>query len=129
MMDLVSQALESNPSIFVKTFGWKYGTSDIDPNATKSAAAPTESVAATGARWQSGLIDGEVRPFRGDYRAAIDAINQFADTIRKQEPVKEVKVVKLPLNIDQTLTLAGNTTENREQVGKAEFKLIVIFKP
>ena len=37
MMEIVSQALEINPAIFVKTFGWKYGINDIDPDATKSA--------------------------------------------------------------------------------------------
>jgi hypothetical protein len=69
-----------------------------------------------------------VRPFRGDYRAAIESIKSFAATISKRPEVAEVKVVKMPLDINPTLSLSGNTTENRDQVGKAEFKMVVVFK-
>ena len=69
-----------------------------------------------------------MRPFRGDYRAAIDAINRFADTLSQQPEVAEVRVVKMPLNINPSLTLSGNTTENLEQTGKAEFKLLLVMK-
>jgi hypothetical protein len=40
-----------------------------------------------------------------------------------------VKVAKLPLDINPKLSLSGNTTENRDQIGKAEFKLVIILKP
>ena len=69
-----------------------------------------------------------MRPFRGDYRAAIDAINRFADTLSQQPEVAEVRVVKMPLNINPSLTLSGNTTESLEQTGKAEFKLLLVLK-
>jgi hypothetical protein len=74
------------------------------------------------------LVEGDVRPFRGDYRAAIDAINRFADTLSQQPEVAEVRVVKMPLNINPSLTLSGNTTESLEQTGKAEFKLLLVLK-
>ena len=134
MLDIVGQALDSNPAIFVKTFGWKYGATDIDPEAGRSAksssdgGAPVAAGAPAVPRWQSGLVEGEVRPFRGDFRAAIEAINRFADTLSQQTQVREVRIVKLPLNINPSLTLAGNTTDSREQTGKAEFKLILVFK-
>ena len=70
-----------------------------------------------------------MRPFRGDYREAIDAINRFAETLSKQPNVAEVKVAKLPLNINPTLTLTGNTSENRDQAGTAAFTIILIMKP
>jgi hypothetical protein len=88
---------------------------------------PVPNAPATSARRQSGLIEGEVRPFRGDYRAAIEAINAFAVTLGKQPGVAEVKVVKLPLSIGPALALSGNTTENRDQASKAEFKLVVLL--
>ena len=79
-------------------------------------------------RKQSALIEGEVRPFRGDYRAAIESIKTFAGTISKRPEVADVKIVKLPLDINPTLSLSGNTTENRDQIGKAEFKVVIVFK-
>ncbi len=131
MMNIVSQALERDPAIRLKSFGWKYGRTDIEQDSGKSAKPASDAGApgtAGGARRQSGLVEGEVRPFRGDYRAAIDTINRFADTLSQQPEVAEVKVIKLPLNISPGLTLSGNTTDSHEQAGKAEFKLLLVFK-
>jgi len=131
MMSLVSQALESNPSIILKTMGWKYGTANIDVDSGKSSQStgnPGALAMAAGSRRQSGLVDGEVRPFRGDYRAAIETINRFAETLSQQPQVAEVKILKMPLNISPGLTLSGNTTDSREQAGRAEFKLLLVLK-
>jgi hypothetical protein len=131
LMTIVSQALEHNPAILLKSFGWKYGRTDIeqDPGkSTRSVSDPGIPGPAGGARRQSGLIEGEVRPFSGDYRAAIEIINRFADTLSRQPEVAEVRVIKLPLNISSGLTLSGNTTDSREQTGKAEFKLLLVLK-
>lgn len=35
----------------------------------------------------------------------------------------------MPLNISPGLTLSGNTTDNRDQSGKAEFVIVVQMKP
>ncbi|MBI4191568.1 MAG: hypothetical protein HY525_13645 [Betaproteobacteria bacterium] len=131
MMNILSQALERNPAIMLKSFGWKYGRTDIEQDPGKSAR-PARDAGAPGAagaaRRQSGLVEGEVRPFRGDYRAAIDTINRFAEMLSQQPAVAEVKIIKQPLNISPSLTLAGNTTDSREQAGKAEFKLLLVLK-
>jgi hypothetical protein len=139
MMDLVSEALEQHPAIYMRLFGWKFDRAEIssDSGANRSATTATPAPMAGAAppppgmesRKQSALVEGEVRPFRGDYRAAIESIKAFADTLSKRPEVAEVKVVKLPLDINPTLSLSGNTTENRDQIGKAEFKLVIVFKP
>ncbi len=135
-MELVSQALERNPAIVLKTFGWKYDSTAFDAgrdgNPSPTAAppvAPPPTVPAGGKRKESALVEGEVRPFLGDYRAAIESINRFAETLSQQPNVAEVKVVKLPLNISPSLTLSGNTTDSREQAGRAEFTIILVLKP
>ena len=127
MMNVVSQALDRNPAIVLKMIGWKYGVTNIESGSSK-AAAPRFPATAAGTRRQSGLVEGEVQPFRGDYRSAIETITRFADTIAQQPGVAEVKVVKLPLDINPGQTLAGNTTEASEQAGKAEFKLLLVLK-
>lgn len=136
MMDVVSQALESNPAIVMKTFDWKYDNADFaaarEASTTPTSApvfAPPPVAQNAGKRKEAALIEGEVRPFRGDYRAAIDSINRFADSLAQQPNVAEVKVAKLPLNISPGLTLSGSTTDSREQAGKAEFTIIVQMKP
>jgi hypothetical protein len=140
MMSVVSRALEPSRNIVIREFRWKYGTTEIEAEnrgaRVAEAAAPAlpvfdPRVQATPSlmRKQSGLIQGEIRPFRGDYRAAIDTINGFAERIEKDPSVAEVQVVKLPLNVNPTLQLSGNTLDNPQQVGTAEFELLVVYRP
>jgi hypothetical protein len=132
LMGIVSKALEPSPDIVIREFGWKYGLSEIEAGgsgvrATPGAAPATGAAAPT--RKQSGLVDGEIRPFRGDYRAAIDTINAFASRLAADPAVAEVRVMKLPLNISPTLALSGNTLDSREQSGGADFRLLLVLKP
>jgi len=135
VMALVSRALETSPTIVIKEFGWKYGTANIEVEGTGArelvAPAPVAATAAGSApsRKESALIDGEIRPFRGDYRSAIVTINGLAARLVEEPDVVEVRVVKLPLNVNPALSLSGNTLETPEQVGTAEFKLLLVMKP
>ncbi|MCW5605444.1 MAG: hypothetical protein KIT18_12955, partial [Burkholderiales bacterium] len=79
-------------------------------------------------RRQSGLIEGEVRPFRGDYRGAIETINAFAGRVAADPAVAEVQVLKLPLNVNPTLQLSGNTLDSGEQTGTADFRMLIVLK-
>ncbi len=136
MMGLLSQALEHHPAIVLKTFGWKYDRNEIDADSGGRIAKPggdSQPPAASlpttaGGRRQSGLVQGEVRPFGGDYRVAIEAINRFAEALSQQAEVAEVRVVKLPLNINTGLPLSGNTADSTEKSGTAEFKLVLVLK-
>ena len=129
MMIIVSQALDHNPDIRLKNFGWKYQRTDIEPQAPgKSARTAGGPGPAGGARRQSGLIEGEVRPFDGDYRAANEAITRFAAALAQQPGVAEVRVVKTPLNVSPSLSLSGATTDSTAKSGKAEFELLLVLK-
>lgn len=140
MMTVVSQALETSPTVVIKDFGWQYGNAEIEaqgagPAATGSAGAtPAPSGAgpvAAVARKESAFIEGEIRPFRGDYRSAIETINALAERIGREPGVASVRVVKLPLNVNPSLSLSGNTLDNPEQTATAiaEFRLVVVLKP
>jgi len=139
VMALVSRALAANPAIVLKELAWKYGTTEISAERTgppapgpAAVAAPTPlpgSPAPAADRKQSALIEGEIRPFRGDYRAAIDAINVFAARLGKEPAVAEVRVVKLPLNVNPSQPLAGNTLDSPDQSATAEFKVVLVLKP
>lgn len=138
MMMTVSRAVEASPNIVIKEFGWKYGTTEIEAESAgvrtaSSPASPVPESPAPGgpatARKQSGLIEGEIRPFRGDYRAAIETINALADRLAREPAVAAVRVVKLPLNVNPALQLSGNTLDSPDQSATADFKLLVVFKP
>jgi hypothetical protein len=133
VMAVVARALGTSPTIVLREFGWKYGTTNIEVEGTRTGelAAPAPTPAGGSApRKESALIDGEIRPFRGDYRSAIATINGMAARIAQEPDVAEVQVVKLPLNVNPALSLSGNTAEATEQqAGTAEFKLLVVMKP
>lgn len=133
MMALIGRALEASPAIVIREFGWKYGVTEIDvegagPSVREGAQPVRTSTGPAGQRKESALIDGEVRPFRGDYRSAIVTINGFADRLRDEPEVADVRVVKLPLNVNPALSLSGNTLDNPEQGGTAEFKLLMVLR-
>ena len=56
-------------------------------------------------------------------------INGLAARLSEERDVAEARVVKLPLNINPKLSLSGNTLENPEQGGTAEFKLLLVMRP
>jgi len=128
-MSIVSRALEPTPEIFLQEINWNYGTEDINADAGGRAAQPDAApVATTGALRQSGYIAGEIRPFHGDYRAAIDIINGIASRLSQDPAVAEVRVVKHPLNVNPGLALSGNTRDAADNAGIADFKITVVLK-
>ena len=130
MMAVLGQALDRNPDIRLRTFGWKYGrTAGGQQDPGKSAPAKSGPALAIGARQQSGLVTGEVRPFSGDYRAANESISRFAAALSEQTAVAEVRVIKTPLNVSPSLTLSGTTADTSARAGRAEFELLLVLKP
>ena len=133
-LGVVSRALEPAAEIALLEVAWQHrpgefsaGSGTATPGAVPERAEATAASAA-GPRKQSGLISGQVRDFRGDFRRAIAAINALADRLRKDPAVENVRIVQLPLNVSPTLALTGNTTENPTQSGSADFKLVVVLR-
>jgi hypothetical protein len=109
---------------------WQHGATEFEPGAAAGAPRAAQQAPATGtaARKQSGLIAGQVRDFKGDFRLAINAINALAERLRSDPAVDHVRIVQLPLNVNPTLALSGNTSDNPAQAGAAEFKLVLVLK-
>ena len=115
MFGVISHALDSSPDVMLKSIVWKYGK-----EGKVEDSAPAQGIAAN---TQSGLIEAEIRPFNGDYRAAMARINRFAEKLRQDKNVAQVNVIQLPLNINPGTSLSGNTTDSREQSSTAPFKV------
>lgn len=131
-MQLVSRAVSTQPEIFLKEIGWRHGADRQESGsapATPSGTAPAAPTANAEGLRQSGTISGEVRPFHGDFRAAIAAIQRLARELARDPAVADVQVLKLPLNVNPDSTLAGDTRDAAEHTGTAEFEIIVTLKP
>ena len=119
-MQLVSQGLNDFPQIQLNRMQWQYGA------ASASAAPPVSA----NLNWQQqGEIEAEIRPFTGDYRSALALIERFAATLRNLAEVAEVKITKLPVDLDPGSALRGSTQDNVEtRPGAAQFKLKIVLK-
>ncbi|HTE14779.1 MAG TPA: hypothetical protein VK642_06855, partial [Burkholderiales bacterium] len=134
-MQMVSRAMDPHPEIFLQEINWNYGTERPDaagaspaPDSAKPPASISTTPSAEGLR-QSGVLAGEIRPFQGDFRAAIASINRFAERLASDPAVADVKVIKLPLNVNPELTLSGDTRDAADHAGTAEFRILLTLKP
>ena len=133
---ILSRALTPDPDISPVEITWQYSASEIagTDRGTQSTAGqpptapPPAPIPGVGARKQSGLIAGELRNFKGDYRNAINRINQLAERLRADPAVDQVKVTQLPLNVSPGLALTGSTSETPGSGGSTEFRLVVVLK-
>jgi hypothetical protein len=126
---VISHALDSSPEVQLKRLDWRYGSPQEDLGKIAGGAGGTASSAsASGALRQFGVIGAEIKPFDGDFRAALDVINAFAAQIAAHDSVAEVKALRLPLDVRSDAGMSGSTTATAGK-GSAQFELAVIFKP
>ena len=75
-------------------------------------------------------MDGEIRDFSGDYRAAQASVETFTENLRKNKQVAQVTILRLPVNTSSHVSLEGSTLDNNsQQVDPARFELKLILKP
>lgn len=120
-MQTLSVVLGAFPQIELNRFDWRYAA---------ASAAPGAAVDSSPSAWQQqGEIEAEIRPFNGDYRAALQLIERFAAGLRAQPAVAAVNITKLPLNLDPASTLSGSTQDSASaQPGAAQFKLSITLR-
>lgn len=124
MFSIISHALDVSPNIQLQRIEWHYGDSATTKTGANPAAAPA---AGPGNLSQSGIVHGEVTRFGGDYRAAMDAINNFLRLIARDDAVAEIKVLKLPLDVRSNSGLNGSTIAIPGQE-TAKFEIAVVFR-
>jgi hypothetical protein len=72
------------------------------------------------------VVTGEIRPFDGDIRAALDRINGFAAALRARPAVRGVRVLNVPFDVDPAGELQGSA-DDATRLEKAEFTVKVIL--
>jgi hypothetical protein len=139
-MQVVSHALDKAPEIQINRLRWSL-SSDTSFKDDEKSVMPTsvqtnpQSVAQTGfvpeagKLYEIGFVDGEIKGFNGDYRAAIESVNSLAGKIKADSTVASVEVVQQPVNVSSYSTLQGSTLdEHSSQLQAARFKLKIILK-
>lgn len=126
LFSVLSDALEAFPTVNLSNLGWKHGRYP-DAQAAFSAAG-TAGAGSDGPLHEVGMIVGDIQPFNGDYRTAVATIREFADRLRKNPAVADVKILKLPLDENSRQTLSGSTATRTEQQATAQFELVITLR-
>lgn len=138
MLQTISHAIELSPEIYINRINY-LRTNELDPkdndkqdshllpNHTTPAASdftpdPTQL-------YEVAFVDGEISRFNGDYRAALEKVNQLAERLKTSPAVAQVIIVQAPVNASSYTNLQGSTTDNMaEQQSPATFKLRITLK-
>ncbi|HSR02278.1 MAG TPA: hypothetical protein VLM20_05730 [Methylophilaceae bacterium] len=133
MMLVISAALKEAPEIAIDRIRWvQTDQLDIkDGNENASASSNTQQVSGSSESVlrQIGFINAEIRYFKGDYRAALASASRFANLLRENQLVEQVKILQEPVNVSSFANLQGSTRdENTAQRTPAIFKLKVVLK-
>src|SRR5882724_4862296 len=128
MFLVVSHALDALPQIQLTRIAWHYGGLPAELEAGRSQpTAKGQPAPESATRVQSAVLRGEIRPFDGDYKAAMGIINAFATQLAVDGRVAEVRALRLPLNVSSDAGLSGSTAATSER-NSAEFEFAIIFK-
>ena len=117
-------ALDATPEILLQGIEWHY-TDETAGKSDSKSAKPIQPD--TSNPVQIGVVKAEINRFAGDYRQAMETIQNFTQRIAQNSEVAEVKVTKLPLDVRSESGLSGSTTATPGKL-TAQFEIVVIFK-
>ena len=138
IMQVISQAIEDAPEIEITRLRW-VRTNDTTLRDTDQPAAsvpasqvtqdPTGFTPDPTALYQTAFVNGEIRGFTGDYRAALQSVTQFVERLRADQEVEQVQILQEPVNVSSLTSLQGSTAEEQtSQQTPALFKVKIILK-
>lgn len=79
--------------------------------------------------YEIAFVNGEIKRFTGDYRAALNSVNQLAERLKADVNVAYVEILQAPVNVSSYTNLEGSTTDDVEaKQSAALFKLKIILK-
>jgi len=127
MMNAVSDVLKQYPGLQIKSMQWFTSTDpNSDLNASSAYSEDTADIRKNDRYiyYQIAKIDGFLSSFNGNYRAAIDVVNRFAEDLRLASSIHHVRILSLPLNVSPESRLEGS---NELVVDEATFSLRIVL--
>ena len=138
VMLVVSAALEQSPEVQLDRLRWVLNTDVNVKDDDKLIALPITNAQTNANVAQTvdqtklnelGFVTAEISNFNDDYRGALNSVNNFAATLKKDNRVAKVDVLQEPVNMSSFVDLQGSTADEQStQKQPALFKLKVILK-
>ncbi len=115
IFEIISSSYSNYSDLSLKTIEWKiitttesntegtFNNDDMDEEFDNIATTPSNTVVIT--------LEGEVLNFQGNYRDAIELIQDFANNLTKLTKVSSVNIRKLPLDINPATIISRSITD------------------
>jgi hypothetical protein len=137
MMQVLSKALDATPDIQIDRLHWLQ-TNDVDlkDDDKTLVRVPTDKsgqasvfVPDPTVLYEVGFINGQIKMFNGDYRAALESVNHLAELLKTDSNVENVEILQAPVNVSSFSALQGSTNDEKASLQLAAlFKLRLILK-
>ena len=110
LMAAISQAVQAAPLIRIDTLSWTNALDSMGPTTI--------------------TLDAALTPFDGNYRAAMQHIENFIQTLQAIPALHNVSLKSSPVNADSSQTLSGKTFDaNLADAPAARFSLNLEYRP
>ena len=135
MMQIISNAISKAPDIQINRLFWLQSNdvnvkdSDISIGTQKQENKAPIPALPTNELHEITFINGEIKHFTGDYRAALNSVNLLAERLKADANVAYVEILQAPVNVSSYTNLEGSTTDEVEaKQSAALFKIKIILK-
>lgn len=108
---VISRVLENHPDVSVTKIRWQ------DASLLAPALAAERHIE----------LEADLKPFDGNYRVAMARIESLMTQLRSQPGMREVSLLRSPVNTDSRAALSGNTRDGTQSL-QATFALKLRFK-
>lgn len=138
-MTVISEELDKQPELQINRLRWKQTEdakfTDVLPQGGKAKPQapgtfqPIPPLPPSGL-YEIGFIDGEIRNFTGDYRAALSSVELLAANLKQNKQIAQVDITLQPFNTSSQASLQGSTLDQQSlEKERALFQLKVFLKP
>ena len=129
LVRLLSHSLDRFPAVQLSSLAWVVaGDPGVIPGRVPvdSGLPVALDVSGAGAApevYHVALLEGRIEPFGGNYREAMNTVEQLAEDLRARATVRDVSIVSMPLDLSSGAALQGSTKSLQQ---RAEFTLKVV---
>lgn len=139
VMQVISNAIATAPELQINRMKYML-SNEVEPkdvseanvittNTTSTVNPATSFVPDPTQLYEVAFIEGEIRGFNGDYREALEKVNQLAERFKNDPSVAQVLILNGPVNVSSYTNLQGNTNDAfANEQAAALFKLRIILK-
>ena len=131
MMSALGQPLNEHPQTQIDRIRWRSSidpTAPVDDQERANTTETNQSVQTSPqfSHYDIAVVDAYLTEFNGNYREAIEVVDDFARILREQTNAHSVEVLRYPLDTESGANLTGLAVNN-DAAPEARFSLKIIL--